>query len=73
MAALAWERERAAADASAQGVAEAEHFLCVSSGQPVVPEPGASSSHQAPPDGSGAWYDPADPMVAQHHLQAAGC
>ena len=72
MAALAWERERAAADASALRVTEAEHFLRVSSGQPVVPEHGASSSHQAPPAGSGARYDPVDPMVAQLHLQAAG-
>ena len=72
MAALAWERERAAADASALRVAEAEHFLRVSSGQPVVPEPGASSSRQAPPAGSRARYDPTDPMVAQLHLQAAG-
>ena len=72
MAALAWERERAAADASALRVAEAEHFLRVSSGQPVVPEPGASSSHQAPPAGSGARYDSTDPMVAQLHLQADG-
>ena len=71
-AAIAWERERAAADASALRVAEAEHFLRVSSGQPVVPEPGASSSRQAPPAGSGARYDPTDPMVAQLHLQAAG-
>ena len=73
MAALAWERERAAADASALRVAEAEHFLRVSSGQlPVDPEPGASSSRQAPPAGSGARYDPTDLMVAQLHLQAAG-
>ena len=67
MAALAWERERAAADASALRVAEAEHFLRVSSGQP-----GASFSRQAPPAGSGARYDPTDAMVAQLHLQAAG-
>ena len=68
VAALTWESERAAADASARRVAEAEHFLRVSSGRPVVPEPGASSSHQAPPAGSGARYDPTDPMVAQLHL-----
>ena len=60
MAALAWERERAAADASALQVAEAERFLR------------ASPSRQAPPAGSGARYDPTDPMVAQLHLQAAG-
>ena len=71
MAALAWEHERATADALALRVAEAEHFLRVSSGQPVVPEPGASSSHQAPPARSGARYDPTDPMIAQLHLQAA--
>ena len=72
MAALAWERERTAADASALRVAEAEHFLRVSSGQlPVDPEPGASSSHKAPSAGSGARYDPTDLMVAQLHLQAA--
>ena len=46
VAAIAWERERATADALALRVAEAEHFLRVSSGQlPVVPEHGDSSSH----------------------------
>src|SRR6185312_4647482 len=54
VAALAWERERATADALALRVAEAEHYLRVSFGlQPVIPEHGASSSHQAPPSGSG--------------------
>ena len=72
MAALAWERERATADALALRVAETERFLRVSSGQPVDPEHGTSSSHLAPPAGSGARYDPTDPMVAQLHLQAAG-
>ena len=73
MAALPWERERAAADASALQVDEAERFLRASSGQlPVDPEPGASSSRLAPPARSGAWYDPTDPMVAQLHLQAVG-
>ena len=72
VAALAWERERATADALALRVAEAERFLRVSSGQPVDPEHGTSSSHQAPHAGSGARYDPTDPMVAQLHLQAAG-
>ena len=71
MAALVWERERATADALALRVAEAEHYLRVSSGQPVDPEPGASS-RQAPPAGSGPRYDPTDPIVAQLHLQAAG-
>ena len=73
MAALAWEHERAAAEASALRVAEAEHFLRVSSGQlPVVPEHSASSSDQAPPAGSGPRHDPTDPMVARLHLQAVG-
>ena len=73
MVALAWERQRATADALALRVTEAEqHFLRVSSGQPVDPEHGASSSHQAPLAGSGARYDPTDPMVAQLHLQTAG-
>ena len=72
MAALAWEHERATADALALRVAEVEHFFRASSGQlPVVPEHGASSTHQAPPAGSGPRYDPTDPMVAQLHLQAA--
>ena len=71
VAALAWERERATADALALRVAEAERYLRVSSGLPVDPEPG-SSSRRAPPGGSGARYDPTDPMVAQLHLQAAG-
>ena len=73
MAALASERERAAADALALRVAEAEHYFRDSSGQlPVVPEHGASSSHQAPPAGSGPRHDSTDPIVAQLHLQAAG-
>ena len=63
VAALAWERERATADTLALRVAEAERFLRVSSGQPVDPEHG-TSSHQALPAGSGARYDPTDPMVA---------
>ena len=74
-AALAWERERSAADALTRRVAEVEHYFRVSSvPQPVVPftEHGASSSHQAPPSGSGPRLDPTDPMVAQLHLQAAG-
>jgi hypothetical protein len=53
-------------------VAEAERYLRISSGQPVDPEHGASSSFQAPPAGSGARYDPTDPMVTQLHLQVAG-
>ena len=66
MAALTWEHERATADALALRVAEAEHYLRVSSGQlPVDSELGASSSRRAPPAGSGARYDPTDPMVAQ--------
>ena len=72
MAALTWQRERATADALALQVAEAERYLRISSGQPVDPEHGASSSNQAPPAGSGARYDPTDPMVAQLHLQAGG-
>ena len=72
VAALSWERERAAADALALLVAETERSLRVSFDQPVVLEPSASSSHQAPPAGSGARYDPTDSMVAQLHLQAAG-
>src|SRR6185437_10682518 len=39
---------------------------------PVDPEPSSSSSRRAPPAGSGARYDPTNPMVAQLHLQAAG-
>jgi hypothetical protein len=72
VAALAWERERGTADALALRVAEAERFLRISSGQPVDPEHGTSSSFQAPPAGSGARYAPTDPMIAQLHLQAAG-
>ena len=72
VAALALERERATADALALRVAEAERCLRISSGQPVDPEHGACSSHQAPPAGSGARYDPTDHIVAQLHLQAAG-
>jgi len=81
-AVLAWERERSAADDLARRVAKAERYLFVSSGkQLVVTNNGASSSHQAPPPGSGpqappavsgARLAPADPMVAQLYLQAAG-
>ncbi|XP_025801768.1 uncharacterized protein LOC112881316 [Panicum hallii] len=72
VAALAWERERATAAALALRVVEEERYLRISSGQPVDPEPGTSSSFRAPSAGSGAWYDPTDPSVAQLHLQAAG-
>ena len=68
MAAIAWERERATADALALRVAEAERFLRVSGQLPVDPEHGTSSSHQAPHPGSGPRHDPTDPMVAQLHL-----
>ena len=74
-AALAWERERAAADALARQVAEAEHYLFVSSDwQPIVhfTDNVASSSHQALSAMTGPRPDPTDPMVAKLHLQAAG-
>ena len=70
-AAIAWERERSAADALARRVAEADHYILLSSGQqPVVPfaEHAASSSYQAPPSGSGPRLDSTDPMIAQLHL-----
>jgi len=63
-AALAWERERDAADALARQIAEAEQFLGISSSPGV----GTTSS------GSAAvfWHDPADPLVMQLHYQAGG-
>ncbi|WVZ84583.1 hypothetical protein U9M48_031606 [Paspalum notatum var. saurae] len=73
--ALAWERERAEADALARRVAEAERFLY---GAPDLQlhqdhaEGGASSSHQVRPSPQCTRPDPADPVVAQLHLQAAG-
>src|SRR6185437_13258345 len=50
----------------------AEHYILLSGQQAVVPfaEHAASSSHLAPPSGSGPRLDPTDPMVARH-LQAA--
>ena len=74
MAALAWERERATADALARWVAEAEHYILLPGPRPAVPfvEHAASSSHQDPPSGSRPRHDPTDPMVAQLYLQAAG-
>jgi hypothetical protein len=75
VAALAWERERTAADALAHRIAEAEHYLLLSSGQqPVVPfaEHAASSFHQAQPSGFGPLLDPTNPMVAQLHVQTTG-
>src|SRR6185369_3734124 len=56
-ASLAWERERSAADALTRRVtAEKPYFLV----PPVVPftKHGASSSHHAPPSGSGLRIDP---------------
>ena len=72
VAALAWERERSAADALARRVAEAEHYILRTGQRPAIPfvEHAASSSHQAPPSGSGPRPAPTDPMVAQLHLQA---
>jgi len=63
-AALAWERERDAADGLARQIAEAEQFL----GLPASPDVGTT------PSGSAAvvWHDPANPHVVQLHYQAGG-
>ncbi|XP_021309125.1 uncharacterized protein LOC110432670 [Sorghum bicolor] len=63
-AALAWERERDAADALARQIADAEQFL----GLPASPDVGTTSSGSAPV----VWHDPADPHVVQLHYQAGG-
>ena len=62
-AALAWERERDAADALARQIADAEQFL----GLPASPDVGTTSSGSA----SVVWHDPADPHVVQLHYQAS--
>lgn len=69
--ALAWERVRTTVDVVARRVAEAEHYLVVTTGQqPIIPftDAAASSSHQAPPATSGSWLAATDLMVAQLHL-----
>jgi hypothetical protein len=81
-AALAWEREREAADAIAAQIAAAEQHLA----SPAAHDGGATSSDTmggvygvptAPTVGTGPrtiptvlWHDPADLLVAQLHLQA---
>jgi uncharacterized membrane protein YgcG len=81
-AALVWEREREAADAIAAQIAAAEQLLA----SPAAHDGGATSSDTvggmygvptAPTVGTGhrtiptvLWHDPADPLVAQLHLQA---
>ena len=74
-AALAWERERTAAAALARRVAEAEHYLFGSSAWLSFVDYSATattSSHQALSATTCTRPDPADPVVAQLHLQAAG-
>jgi hypothetical protein len=74
-AALLWERERHAADVLARQVAEVEYYLSVSTQPPPYLDyidAGASSSHQVPSSSTVSQPDPADPMVIQLHLQAAG-
>jgi hypothetical protein len=81
-AALVWERERDAANAIAAQIATAEQLLA----SPTAHDGGATSSDTvggmydiptAPIVGTGPrtiptvlWHDPADPLVAQLHLQA---
>ena len=73
-AALAWERERDAADTLARQVAEAEQLL----GIPASTDLGATSSagprvaHTAAAGPRVLWHDPADPLVTQLHYQAGG-
>ena len=70
-AAIAWERERDAADALVRQIADAEQLL----GLPASPEVGAMSSGSAGPcvaHTTVIWHDPADPLVAQLHYQAGG-
>jgi hypothetical protein len=81
-AALVWEREREAADAIAAQIAAAKQLLV----SPATHDGGVTSSDTvggvygvptAPTVGTGPrtiptvlWHDPADPLVAQLHLQA---
>jgi hypothetical protein len=70
-AALAWERERDAADALACQIAEAEQRLV----HPTYHDPGAtfsgSTGHRVSTTAV-LWHDPTDPLVAQLHYQAGG-
>ena len=70
-AAIAWERERDAADALVRQIADAEQLL----GLPASPEVGAMSSGSAGPCVAHTTvirHDPVDPLVAQLHYQAGG-
>ena len=66
-AAIAWERERDAADALARQIAEAEQLL----GLPASADVGATSSGSAgnrvANTAAVLWHDPADPLVTQLH------
>jgi hypothetical protein len=75
-AALVWEREREAADAIAAQIVAAEQLLA----SPVTSSDTVGGVYGVPPAptvGTGPrtiptvlWHDPADPLVAQLHLQA---
>ena len=77
-AALAWERERDAADALAKQIANTEQLLAF----PAAPDGGATSfgsagavvgaGHRTSSTTAVPWHDPADPLMAQLHYQAGG-
>ena len=66
-AAIAWERERDAADALARQIADAEQLL----GLPALANVGATSAgsagHRVTHTAAVLWHDPADPLVTQLH------
>jgi len=77
-AALAWERERDAADALAKQIADAEQLLAFSAahngGATSTGSTGAvaRAGHRTSSTTAALWHDPADPLVVQIHYQAGG-
>jgi hypothetical protein len=70
-AALAWERERDAADALARQITEAEQRLILPAYHDLGATSSGSTGHRASTTAV-IWHDPADPLVAQLHYQAGG-
>jgi hypothetical protein len=70
-AALAWERERDAADALARQIAEAEQLLVPPTYHDIGATSSGSTGHRTSTTAV-IWHDPTDPLVAQLHYQAGG-
>jgi hypothetical protein len=71
VAALAWERERDAADALARQIADVDQRLVLPAYHDVGATSSGSTGHRTSTTAV-IWHDPADPLMAQLHYQAGG-